>query len=53
MLKLIRLTCIYASCKVEENHVSAEELGKGIKQDHKPILNNEMLVLQVFLFYVG
>ncbi|KAF3339544.1 cyclin-H1-1 isoform X1 [Carex littledalei] len=44
--KSIMLTCIYASCKVEENHVSAEELGKGIKQDHKPILNNEMLVLQ-------
>lgn len=47
-----RLTCIYASCKVEENHVSAEELGKGIQQDHKMILNNEMLVLQVhFLLY--
>ncbi|KAJ4762491.1 Cyclin family protein [Rhynchospora pubera] len=44
--KNIMLTCIYASCKIEENHVSAEELGKGIKQDHKPILNNEMLVLQ-------
>lgn len=42
-----RLTCIYASCKVEENHVSAEELGKGIQQDHQVILNNEMLVLQV------
>ncbi|XP_078164724.1 cyclin-H1-1-like isoform X2 [Carex rostrata] len=40
--KSIMLTCIYASCKVEENHVSAEELGKGIKQDHKPILNNEI-----------
>ncbi|KAJ0985681.1 hypothetical protein J5N97_004037 [Dioscorea zingiberensis] len=44
--KHIMLTCIYASCKVEENHVSAEELGKGIQQDHKMILNNEMLVLQ-------
>lgn len=42
-----RLTCIYASCKVEENHVSAEELGKGIQQDHQVILNNEMVVLQV------
>ncbi|KAH7666921.1 cyclin H protein [Dioscorea alata] len=44
--KHIMLTCIYSSCKVEENHVSAEELGKGIQQDHKMILNNEMLVLQ-------
>ncbi|KAL3820632.1 hypothetical protein ACJIZ3_006537 [Penstemon smallii] len=44
--KNIMLTCIYAACKVEENHVSAEELGKGIEQDHSIILNNEMLVLQ-------
>ncbi|XP_072966402.1 cyclin-H1-1 [Typha angustifolia] len=44
--KHIMLTCIYASCKVEENHVSAEELGKGIQQDHQMILNNEMIVLQ-------
>uniref|UniRef100_M1CAQ9 CAK associated cyclinH homolog n=1 Tax=Solanum tuberosum TaxID=4113 RepID=M1CAQ9_SOLTU len=32
--KDIMLTCIYAACKAEENHVSAEELGKGIGQDH-------------------
>ncbi|KAK1299274.1 Cyclin-H1-1 [Acorus calamus] len=44
--KQIMLTCIYASCKVEENHVSAEEFGKGTQQDHQMILNNEMLVLQ-------
>ncbi|XP_008811991.1 cyclin-H1-1 isoform X2 [Phoenix dactylifera] len=44
--KHIMLTCIYASCKVEENHVSAEELGKGIQQDHQMILNNEMIVYQ-------
>ncbi|WOK93048.1 hypothetical protein Cni_G01741 [Canna indica] len=44
--KHIMLTCIYASCKVEENHVSAEELGKGIQQDHQIILNNEMVVYQ-------
>ncbi|GAA0172139.1 kinase activator [Lithospermum erythrorhizon] len=44
--KDIMLTCIYAACKAEENHVSAEELGKGIFQDHQLILNNEMLVLQ-------
>ncbi|KAG0455020.1 hypothetical protein HPP92_024312 [Vanilla planifolia] len=44
--KHIMLTCVYASCKVEENHVSAEELGKGIQQDHQMILNNEMVVLQ-------
>lgn len=41
-----RLTCIYAACKAEENHVSAEELGKAIEQDHQMILNNEMIVLQ-------
>ncbi|XP_047340963.1 cyclin-H1-1 [Impatiens glandulifera] len=44
--KQIMLTCIYAACKAEENHVSAEELGKGIEQDHQIILNNEMLVYQ-------
>ncbi|XP_031490128.1 cyclin-H1-1 isoform X2 [Nymphaea colorata] len=44
--KHIMLTCVYASCKVEEFHVSAEELGKGIQQDHQVILNNEMIVLQ-------
>lgn len=44
--KEVMLTCIYAACKAEENHVSAEELGKGIDQDHQVILNNEMLVLQ-------
>lgn len=44
--KHIMLTCIYTSCKVEEFHVSAEELGKGIQQDHQVILRNEMLVLQ-------
>ncbi|RRT76478.1 hypothetical protein B296_00002273, partial [Ensete ventricosum] len=43
---LLVLTCIYAACKVEENHVSAEELGKGIQQDHQIILNNEMVVYQ-------
>ncbi|PWA84057.1 cyclin-H1-1 [Artemisia annua] len=44
--KDIMLTCIYTACKAEENHVSAEELGKGIEQDHHVILNNEMVVLQ-------
>ncbi|KQK13327.1 hypothetical protein BRADI_1g09370v3 [Brachypodium distachyon] len=44
--KHIMLTCVYSSCKVEENHVSAEELGKGIQQDHQIILNNEMIVLK-------
>lgn len=28
--KNIMLTCIYAACKIEENHVSAEELESGI-----------------------
>ncbi|KAL8099830.1 cyclin-H1-1 [Apium graveolens] len=44
--KDIMLTCIYTACKAEENHVSAEELGKGIEQSHQMILNNEMIVLQ-------
>lgn len=48
--KDIMLTCVYSACKIEENHVSAEELGKGIKQDHQMILNNEMLVLQSLEF---
>lgn len=49
-IKLLhRLTCIYAACKIEENHVSAEELGKGISQDHQMILNNEMIVYQAWI----
>ncbi|XP_059655236.1 cyclin-H1-1-like [Cornus florida] len=48
--KHIMLTCIYAACKAEENHVAAEELGKGLEQDHQVILNNEMLVLQTLEF---
>ncbi|KAL6132704.1 hypothetical protein ACLB2K_064943 [Fragaria x ananassa] len=44
--KNIILTCIYAACKIEENHVSAEELGKGISQDHQLILNNELISLE-------
>ncbi|KAL6006882.1 hypothetical protein ACLOJK_032378 [Asimina triloba] len=31
--------------QIEENHVAAEELGKGIQQDHEMILNNEMITL--------
>ncbi|WJX63344.1 Cyclin-H1-1 [Trifolium repens] len=48
--KNIMLTCIYAACKIEENHVSAEELGKVISQDHQMILNNEMIVYQSLEF---
>uniref|UniRef100_A0A7C9DS43 [RNA-polymerase]-subunit kinase n=1 Tax=Opuntia streptacantha TaxID=393608 RepID=A0A7C9DS43_OPUST len=48
--KTVMLTCIYLACKIEENHVSAEELGKGIQQDHQMILDNEMLVLQSLEF---
>lgn len=44
--KQIMLTCIYISCKVEEFHVSAEELGKGIQQDPQALLKNELCVLQ-------
>ena len=39
---------MYAACKIEENHVSAEEIGKGIKQDHHVILKYEMAVLQAW-----
>uniref|UniRef100_A0A2P2KYV6 Cyclin-H1-1 n=2 Tax=Rhizophora mucronata TaxID=61149 RepID=A0A2P2KYV6_RHIMU len=48
--KNVMLSCIYAACKIEENHVSAEELGKGISQDHQMILNYEMIVLQSLEF---
>ncbi|XP_010550979.1 PREDICTED: cyclin-H1-1-like [Tarenaya hassleriana] len=48
--KEIMLTCVYASCKIEENHVSAEEIGKGIQQDHQIILKYEMAVLQSLEF---
>ncbi|XP_018454522.1 cyclin-H1-1-like isoform X1 [Raphanus sativus] len=48
--KEIMLTCVYAACKIEENHVSAEEIGKGIKQDHHIILKYEMAVLQSLEF---
>ncbi|XWS58176.1 hypothetical protein CRYUN_Cryun08bG0012400 [Craigia yunnanensis] len=48
--KHIMLTCVYAACKIEENHVSAEELGKGISQDHQMILNYEMVVYQSLEF---
>lgn len=48
--KNVMLTCIYAACKIEENHVSAEELGKGISQDHQLILNYEMIVYQSLEF---
>ncbi|KAH0940031.1 hypothetical protein HID58_007492 [Brassica napus] len=44
--KEIMLTCVYAACKIEENHVSAEEIGKGIKQDHHVILKYEMASLE-------
>ncbi|KAL1147984.1 hypothetical protein V6Z11_A10G093600 [Gossypium hirsutum] len=48
--KHIMLTCVYAACKIEENHVSAEEIGKGISQDHQMILNYEMIVSQSLEF---
>ncbi|BBM99083.1 cyclin H [Marchantia polymorpha subsp. ruderalis] len=48
--KHIMLTCIYLSCKVEEFHFSAEELGKGSKQDPQVVLKNEMTVLQCLNF---
>ncbi|XVF41897.1 hypothetical protein PTKIN_Ptkin01aG0317300 [Pterospermum kingtungense] len=48
--KHIMLTCVYAACKIEENHVSAVELGNGISQDHQMILNYEMIVYQSLEF---
>lgn len=38
---------MYLACKVEESHVSADEFGKGIKQDPAAVLKNELPVLQV------
>jgi hypothetical protein len=52
LLVICRLTCIYLACKVEESHVSAEELGKGIQQDPQVVLKNEMIVLQVCTSYI-
>ncbi|GMI79327.1 cyclin H;1 [Hibiscus trionum] len=48
--KDIMLTCVYAACKIEENHVSAEEFGRGISQDHHMILKYEMVVYQSLEF---
>ncbi|TKY73780.1 Cyclin-H1-1 protein [Spatholobus suberectus] len=48
--KYITLACIYAACKIEESYVSAEELSKGILQDHQMILNYEMIVYQSLEF---
>jgi hypothetical protein len=46
-----RFTCIdYLSCKVEEFHISIEELGKVIQQDSQVVLKNEMIVFQVSVF---
>ncbi|KAF5454060.1 hypothetical protein F2P56_023754 [Juglans regia] len=42
--------CKTIACKIKENHVSAEELGKGISQDHQLIPNNEMIVYQSLEF---
>ncbi len=39
-----KLTCIYLSCKVEEFHVSTQELGKGIQQDPQVVLKNELTI---------
>ncbi|XP_073226978.1 cyclin-H1-1-like isoform X4 [Cicer arietinum] len=46
----LMLTCIYAACKIEENLVSAEELGKRVSQDHEIVLCNEMIVYQSLEF---
>ncbi|KAK9929692.1 hypothetical protein M0R45_026780 [Rubus argutus] len=48
--KNILLTCIYLACMVEENYVSAEELGKGISQDPELMLTNDLLVCQSLEF---
>jgi len=42
-----RLTCIYLSCKIEEFHVFAKELGKGIQQDPQVVLKNELIIFQI------
>lgn len=39
------LTSIYVACKVEENYVSAEELGKGMHEDASRVLNAELTLL--------
>jgi hypothetical protein len=40
------LTCIYLSCKIEEFHVFAKELGKGIQQNPQVVFKNELITFQ-------
>ena len=44
-LKVTMLTSIYVACKVEENYVSAEEIGKGMQEDHNKVLAAELSIL--------
>ena len=44
-LKVTMLTSIYIACKVEENYVSAEEIGKGMQEDHNKVLAAELSIL--------
>ena len=44
-LKIMLLTAVYVACKVEENYVSAEELGRGMKEDASRVLSAEVTLL--------
>ena len=44
-LKIMLLTAVYVACKVEENYVSAEELGRGMKEDASRVLAAEVTLL--------
>ncbi|KAG6604204.1 Cyclin-H1-1, partial [Cucurbita argyrosperma subsp. sororia] len=45
--KYVMLTCIYAACKIEENHVSAEELVKGYVNDMEELFHENTEMLQM------
>jgi len=51
--KVFMLTCIYLSCKVEENHVDAKEFGQHLNQDGTLILQSEILVLKILKFHLN
>ena len=48
---LIRLVCVYVSCKSQENHVDAEEIGRKTVVDSNIVLQYEMILLDGLKFH--
>eukprot|EP00741_Cyanophora_paradoxa_P016016 tig00000042_g15462.t1 len=46
----ILMVCIYVACKTEESYVSAEMLGRELKQEPKAILDAELPLLEALKF---